>query len=332
MANTWNQSGTTWGTGRWGTTEALTSGWGVDAWNTGGSWGQATDEVVQVTGLSATLSIGDVISGANQGWGRAAWGEEPYGESDNPVVTLTGQSATLSVGDVTVDAQIAVGWGQDGWGVENYGQSGLTVELTAPDAITSDLGPNGWSNGTFGENSWGMFTLNPADVVGLTGQSATASVGSPTPIIDFTGVLTGQSATLSVGTIAPTEMSVGLGGQAITSAVGSIAPADVVGITGVSATSSIGSVVVDNIELIDLTGLSSTVSVGSVTVDDMAVGLSGISATLSVGSITAADMTVGLTGQEITTSVAGFGVSTGFGIQAYQDVDTGTNITYSDVA
>ena len=56
MANTWNQSGTTWGTGRWGTTEALTSGWGVDAWNTGGSWGQATDEVVQVTGLSATAS------------------------------------------------------------------------------------------------------------------------------------------------------------------------------------------------------------------------------------------------------------------------------------
>jgi len=30
--------------------------------------------------------------------------------------------------------------------------------------------------------------------------------------------------------------------------------------------------------------------------------------------------------------VAGFGISTGFGIQAYQDVDTGTNITYSDVA
>ena len=289
MANTWNQSGTTWSTGRWGTTEAITSGWGADAWNTGGSWGQANDELVQVTGLSATLSIGEVISGANQGWGRAGWNEEPYGESNNPVVTLTSQAATLSVGDVSISAQIAVGWGQDGWGVENYGQSGLTVELTAPDAMTSNLGANGWSNGTFGENGWGMFTLNPADVVGLTGQSATASVGSPTPIIDFTGVLSGQSATVSVGAISPTEMSVGLGGQSITSAVGVIAPADV-------------------------------------------VGLSGISATFSIGSITPAGMTVGLTGQEITTSVAGFGVSTGFGIQAYQDVDTGTNITYIDVA
>ena len=104
------------------------------------------------------------------------------------------------------------------------------------------------------------------------------------------------------------------------------------GITGVSATSSVGDLTIDNTELIFLTGVSSTASVGSVTVDDMAVGLSGVSATFSVGSITPAAMTVGLTGQEITTSVAGFGVSTGFGIQAYQDVDTGVNITYSDVA
>ena len=50
MSNTWNESGTTWNTGRWGTTEAITSGWGADAWNAGGSWGQATDELVSLTG------------------------------------------------------------------------------------------------------------------------------------------------------------------------------------------------------------------------------------------------------------------------------------------
>ena len=292
MPNTWNQSGTTWNDGRWGTQDALTLGWGSKSWNTSGAWGTMADETVLPTGVSTTSQIG-----------------------------------TLSI-----STEINRGWGQDTWGNENWGESGITIELTAPDAITSDLGPNGWSNGTFGENSWGMFTLNPADVVGLTGQSATASVGSPTPIIDFTGVLTGQSATLSVGTISPTEMSVGLGGQSITSSVGAIAPADVVGLTGGSATSSVGSLTIDNTEIILITGVSSTVSVGSVTVDDMAVGLSGVSATFSVGSITPATMVVGLTSQEITASVAGFGVSTGFGIQAYQDVDTGTNITYSDVA
>ena len=39
-----------WSAGLWGITDAFTSGWGVDAWNTGGSWGQANDEVVQLTG------------------------------------------------------------------------------------------------------------------------------------------------------------------------------------------------------------------------------------------------------------------------------------------
>ena len=65
MANSWNESGTTWSTGRWGTTDAITSGWGADAWNTGGSWGKATDEIVFPTGLSATFSLGELISGSN---------------------------------------------------------------------------------------------------------------------------------------------------------------------------------------------------------------------------------------------------------------------------
>ena len=33
MANTWNQSGTTWNTGRWGTTDPIVTGWGAQAWN-----------------------------------------------------------------------------------------------------------------------------------------------------------------------------------------------------------------------------------------------------------------------------------------------------------
>ena len=56
MANSWNESGSNLGNkSSWGsTTDAITSGWGADAWGTGGSWGQATDEVVSLTGLSLT--------------------------------------------------------------------------------------------------------------------------------------------------------------------------------------------------------------------------------------------------------------------------------------
>jgi hypothetical protein len=41
---------------------------------------------------------------------------------------------------------------------------------------------------------------------------------------------------------------------------------------------------------------------------------------------------MGLTGVSATASVAAFGTASGFGIQSYQDVDTGSNTTYSDVA
>ena len=136
MANTWNESGTTWGTDRWGTTDAISSGWGADAWNTGGSWGQANDELILLTGLSATISLGDVISGANQGWGRAGWSEEPYGESDNPVVTLTGQSATTSVGDL--EAFNERGWGRLAWNDADWGEGrDETVSITGIESTAS---------------------------------------------------------------------------------------------------------------------------------------------------------------------------------------------------
>ena len=50
MANTWNQSGTTWSTGRWGTTDAFTLGWGAQTWNHG-EWGELNDATVNLTGV-----------------------------------------------------------------------------------------------------------------------------------------------------------------------------------------------------------------------------------------------------------------------------------------
>ena len=270
MANTWNQSGTTWSTGRWGTTEAITTGWGAKSWNTSGAWGTMADETVSLTGLSITSSLG------------------------SPTITT----------------EINKGWGQDTWGNETWGESGMLVELTGPDAMQSNVGASGWNGATWGQGQgWGIFTLNPADVMGLTGVSATGSVGSPTIIGSVEFSLTGVSSTVSVGALT-TEDVVGLTGQAITSAVGTLSPADVVGLTGVSSTSGVGSININSSPIISVTGLSATVSVGTLSPADV----------------------VGLTGQSITVSVAGFGTASGFGIQAYQDVDTGSNTSYTDVA
>jgi hypothetical protein len=328
QANTPNED--FWGAGNWsanlwGISEEFTTGWGADTWNDGGSWGQANDEVVNLTGLSITSAIGDLAAFPEQGWGHSTWGSEPWGESFSPSVSVSGFSITSSVGSVTAFNE--QGWGRDTWNFESWGFSGLTVELDGLE-ITSDLGANGWSNASYGDNGWGMFTVNPADVVGITGQEITSAVPNQ---LDIPEQIQGLGITSNVGSIQPGEFVVGLSSQVITSSVGSLSPADVVGLTGQEITSGVGSPDIGAVELINLTGVSGTLSVGDIDPIPMVVGLTGISATFSVGSITPSDV-MGLTGQEITSSVAGFGTATGFGIQAYSEVDTGSNTSYTDVA
>ena len=59
MANTWNQSGTTWGTDRWGTTNPFVVGWGAKKWNDG-EWGNLADETVSLTGVSFSSNVGSL--------------------------------------------------------------------------------------------------------------------------------------------------------------------------------------------------------------------------------------------------------------------------------
>ena len=283
-----------WNVNRWGVESAIVVGWGADSWNEPGTtWND----------------LGDVL------------------------LTPSGFAITSSLGSPTISAEINKGWGQDTWGNETWGQSGLSVELTAPDAIQSNVSANAWNDATWGRGQgWGIFSLAVADVMGLTGVSSTSGVGSVSHVISATFTLTGVSATLSVGSIDPTEQVVGLAGQAVTPAVGSLSPADVMGLTGVSATSNVGGVTIGSSPVVNLSGQQATVSVGSI--DPLAIvqGLTGQSVTSAVGSVTVADLVLGISGQSATASVAGFGTSTGFGIQAYSDVDTGSNISYSDVA
>ena len=416
MANSWNESGTTWSTGRWGTTDAITSGWGADAWNTGGSWGQATDELVSLTGVSATFSIGEVVSGSNTGWGRDVWGEEPWGESFDPVVTLSGLSATISLGDseefnergwgrlswnqadwnegadetvsvsgieataspgsitmgvtyllemiganhsmttsvgsLDIDAEIGVpvtgvsaefatptmsyagtlvGWGRDGWNDNSWGESpNEIVPLVGRGIETSISAANSWGDSTWDANYvWGGtpdVTIETA--YDLSGQVATTGVGSFSFVISPTIGLDGQSSTVSLGTmgVAFGVSTEPIAGRAATTSLGTLGlefgPGE---ITGVSATTSIGSITTSDAQILDLTGVSSTFAIGSISPADV-MGLTGIAGTFSVGAISPVDIVQGLTTSQITSS-------TGLlGIEAYANIDTGSNTSYSNVS
>jgi len=245
------------------------------------------------------------------GYGSKSWNSSgTWGDMGNETVTPTGFGLTSSIGSVTVDAEINTGWGRAAWNDDAWGIQGDV--LLGGVSATASVG-----------------SISPADVMGVTGVSATASVGAPTVIGDITQALTGVSATSSVGSISPADV-MGVTGVSATSSVGSIAPADVMGVTGVSASVSLGDISTSSNPIIVPTGLSMTSSVGSISPADV-MGLTGVSATGSVGTLTPADV-MGLTGIEATASVAGFGTATGFGIQAYQAIDTGSNTSYTDVA
>ena len=102
-------------------------------------------------------------------------------------------------------------------------------------------------------------------------------------------------------------------------------PPVLVEITGVSATTSVGALSTSDANIIDVTGVSATFSLGSISPADV-VGLTGVSGTFSVGSITPVDIVQGLTTSQITSS-------TGLlGIEAYANIDTGSNTSYSNVS
>jgi uncharacterized ParB-like nuclease family protein len=274
--------------------------------------GQANTPSVDVWGAGNwSANLWGISEAFTVGYGAKNWNSSgSWGDMGDETITPTGFGLTSSLGSVSITTEINSGWGRQPWDQNAWGIQGIV--LLDGQSATASVG-----------------SLSPADVMGLTGVSSTASVGSPTIIGDITAALTGQAATTSVGSITPADV-MGLTGVSSTASVGSISPADVIGLTGFSATISLGTTNINSNPTINVSGLSATSAVGSLTPADV-MGLTGVSATSAVGSLTPADV-MGLTGVSATASVAGFGISTGFGIQAYQDVDTGVNITYSNVA
>jgi len=258
---------------------------------------------------------GDAVT-IKQGWGRLAWGSQAYG--DSPTVTLSGISATASVGTPTVE--IRPGWGTLDWGENGWGSVEEGIENLIGIGATSSVG-----------------SIVIGIGVPLTGVSATASC--PTQL-DIPQLITGVSATASEGQLSlnnGADHVQGLTTLVATTATGSILPADVIGISGVLATASVGpDFVITDTVVLDLTGLcaGATSSVGSI-ITEVEYILAGQSMTSAVGSITPADV-MGLTGVSATVTVGnvaplGYEDIDITGNTSYNDVDVSGNTSYTDV-
>jgi hypothetical protein len=356
MANSWGESGTTWGKGDWGqqstTTVALSGlsitgslgelssynehGWGRSTWGSD-DWGDFSLTVFP-TGFSITGSTGEIAAFPNTGWGRDFWGEEPWGDSYDPVVTLSGFSITGSLGTLPY-AQSTSGWGRDEWGIGNWGENTTTVVLTDSFEMEGRFGPDGWGQSKWGEEvSWGgelTLTTTQLSIAAPTGIEATASLGTPTisrldMIFDLTTSLQ-MSAGLGVPNINNgADHSQGVGSLLGTMSLGTVTEVVTALPSGLEATMTLNSsgLTVDDTQLVDPTGIQANFyALGSLTIADMAVGLGGLSITGSLGSLTITDMTIGLSGLEITGNLGSGGVSP----LGYKDVDITGNTSYTYV-
>ena len=316
MANTWGESGTTWGQGNWGEQNNFT--------------------VSGLTGLAATGSLGTPLPYSEQGWGRAGWGEEPWGDSYDPVIAVTGYSIAASLGTLAY-AQSEEGWGRDEWGYGNWGQNITTVADLTGFEMTGLIGGAGWGRSTWGNDAWGEESIVNIEIgEPLTGQSMTGSLGTPTPNYDFIFTLSESLlGTLSRGSISindGADHTQGLGTQLITGTLNSsgVDVADVVfGPSSFLATMSLGAAAAGDIQRIAVTGYSITGSLGTLgTIDDMQIGLSGQTITGSLGTLASiTDMQIGLTGYLITGSLGSSGVSP----LGYKDIDITGYTSYTDV-
>ena len=161
MANSWNESGTTWGQNTWGTQSQV---------------------ILSITGVGTTSSVGSVEAANQEGWGRQEWGNSGWGVEYS--VKPTGVQSTTSVGSVTaLDIQTVIPIGLES--TSSVGSLTLAIESivipTGQQALT-ELGSfdNAGTLVGWGRNGWGEEPYGDSfnKLVQLSGLSTTSSVGS----------------------------------------------------------------------------------------------------------------------------------------------------------
>lgn len=362
----------TWGQAGWNDATVLTTGFGAKSWNDGAwgdlsndqanlvgqqadtSLGTITLDVVSIaepTGQEATGNVGtpvldltSVISltgvETNTATGSFDLDDVTAGlvtsalsasvgtvDAQN-VFPLTGQEAQSQLGSPEVDGEIVVSI------------TGQQADFATPVLEYSGT-LVGWGRDAWGDLSWGDSTNKIVDLVGLqasvslgqvteivstvlNGQEATTNLGSINFVISPTQALDGQEATASQGD--PTlEFAYTLSSQVGTTSLGTAVTEIGVPVTGLESTTSVGSIEVGSVELVNVTGVAATSSVGSIEYE-LTQAITGQTATTANGSFDIEDVVQGLITEANTASL---GI---LGIQHFQNLPTGSNTSYSNVA
>ena len=264
--------------------------WGSQTWGYE-NWGTLGDQIVSLTGVSASVNLGEetVAGEINVGYGRDTWGSLGWGIAGT--LQVSGISFSANLGSPLIDTEVNIGWGSDTWGTETWGISGLNVDLTGI---------------SFSSNLGSVTTTANADVI-PTGEEITGDTGTLEAFASFTQEVTGipMTMTLSFDPEIVTPL-----GQELTSSLGT-ATLDANTIAEVSttvpsyygsATWGFGAWGNEPVETLAMNSNEGTVDPSP---DAEVTGI-GFSASLAVGTVVAGNANVTVIGE-------GFGADLGVG-------------------
>lgn len=323
--------------GMGGQANVTSTSWGALEWSEG-AWSEQGNTSLTASSLSATTSISGVTTEADA------------------EVTASSLLATSSPGQVTEDISLDLpvtgiqATITNAGAVTNIGANLTGISMTsAITGVTIDdafLIGEGWGRETWGSFVWGDNYSVLANGIGLT-----ATIGNEDAFTDVTIAVSGielQSAITPVGTTADSDNEIAHS-FLLTASLGSsvIEATALVEPSGIAATSAVGDAVGGTIQEVPVSGIELTALTGNEdAIGDANVSVTGISATGSVGDIVPISG-YDATGSEITTSVGSVTIigeslviptgieltaSTGSpNIIAWQEVDTGTPVTWTEV-
>jgi hypothetical protein len=169
----------------------------------------------------------------------------------------------------------------------------------------------------------------PNEDVSITGQSITSALGSPTTVNAVFITPTGFEMSTAQGSVVVPNDAVAPTGLQIDSAVGFVIGAGSVSVpvTGISIPSQQGTIVDIPDQIMGLTGVSFSSAIGSVDPKDQVVGLPTFTLTATVGEPFIIHYQDVDTGSNTSYSALSTGSNTN-----YSNVATGSNTSYSDAA
>jgi len=356
MANTWGEL--SWNAGNWGEQNDIT----VSVTGVGGNpiaYGQRTFGSSFFGGESQNipLNLGEetISTEINSGWGGEAWGDNAWGILGD--VLVSGISLSVNVGSITeingdanvipTGSQLSLNIGQvEGFGLAIVPVTGSQINISQGDEsvdlnniyslsgieLSANLGTvvgqneQGWGRDDWGSEVWGAEGI--WQTVSVSGESLSISSGEQ----EAWGELTWGTYEWGGNYVTDVDIKTfaAVTGQELTAAEGTVDPspdATVVGI-GLSASLAVGSVIEADANVVISNGFGLTLSQGQAELDAVTfANITGQQLNFALNSAVAgASAEVSPTGVQAN-------INTGnISIQAWQIVDTGTSVAYTEVS